>query len=408
MMNKQIRTLSVTEYGATYLAELKRQQWYKEIDYAAKNTSGAELASLAGRAVGHFGWAGRRRISNFADLGKATIKFSEKLVQEGKNAYRAVKEDRFTTHIGERYDAVAEFSNEKWNASKNLLTEIRIAYERDPTHTIVQLICISAGFTVGSGGLDGNGGVPDLDISMFGIGQHRSILTHSIISGMAIETIAMVTVDAVALIYKKLPATHDPFWDKLFAHQQRIIQALAQGASLGIAYHLCVDGIVQPAPYHDLPFSMPIEGHQAVLVVNAAAEGMSTVKSQEPHEPSLSVMEERSSESVRVVKIGDALRCANCKYTKNIQQTWLRMVNDRLSNKRPGSVLDSTTLVRLKCKGCGVAGKVGIVDIPPLELTIKEQARESDNSTKVEYCSRCRGTGGAGGRCFACGGSGWK
>lgn len=42
------------------------------------------------------------------------------------------------------------------------------------------------GFYAGSGGVDGDGGIPDLDL-LAGIDAHRSILTHSILAGVVAE-----------------------------------------------------------------------------------------------------------------------------------------------------------------------------------------------------------------------------
>jgi len=53
---------------------------------------------------------------------------------------------------------------------------------------------------------------------------------------------------------------------------------LAAGASAGIAYHLLVDAYIQPAPYHSLPLSMPIEGHQAAMAANGAAERLDAAR----------------------------------------------------------------------------------------------------------------------------------
>jgi len=53
---------------------------------------------------------------------------------------------------------------------------------------------------------------------------------------------------------------------------------LAAGASAGIAYHLLVDAYIQPAPYHSLPLSMPIEGHQVAMAANGAAERLDAAR----------------------------------------------------------------------------------------------------------------------------------
>ena len=67
-------------------------------------------------------------------------------------------------------------------------------------------------------------------------------------------------------------------WDALHAHAERIALSANRGASIGMAYHLLVDGLVQPAAYHDLPVSMPIEAHQTLISANAAAEAIDVAK----------------------------------------------------------------------------------------------------------------------------------
>ena len=43
---------------------------------------------------------------------------------------------------------------------------------------------------------------------------------------------------------------------------------------MGLAYHLAIDGIIEPAPYKDLPVGAPMEVHQTLFAANAAAEAV--------------------------------------------------------------------------------------------------------------------------------------
>lgn len=81
---------------------------------------------------------------------------------------------------------------------------------------------------------------------MFGIDAHKSILTHSVLIGAALETGFLSLVQLVRLVHAKLPANHDPLWDSIAKHADAIAQAANTGASLGMSYHLLVDGLVQP------------------------------------------------------------------------------------------------------------------------------------------------------------------
>ena len=116
--------------------------------------------------------------------------------------------------------------------------------------------------------------MPDLDIVFGGLGAHRSPLTHSIISAALVETMVFSTVRAANITYRYLPEEHDSFWDNIdkfgdWGH------AFASGACTGIAYHLLLDGTLDGnKALVGLPFSMPMEGHNAFFVANAAAEAI--------------------------------------------------------------------------------------------------------------------------------------
>jgi hypothetical protein len=125
---------------------------------------------------------------------------------------------------------------------------------------------------VACGGLDADGGIPDLDLQ-FGIGAHRSIFTHSIISGTIIEGGLYGLATLVGHVHSHLPTEHDSWWDSIERNRNLYLERLAQGMSAGIAYHLMVDATLQAAPYHDLPLPAPMEVHEGILGANAITEG---------------------------------------------------------------------------------------------------------------------------------------
>lgn len=134
------------------------------------------------------------------------------------------------------------------------------------------------GFLLGSGGLDGDGGIPDLDWDIPFL-DHRSVLTHSIISGVAVEVVILSCLDLVIVLHSHLPPKRDPMWDAMAECAVRFSRASLAGTSAGIAYHLAVDSVMQPAPYKDLPIKeLPIEIHQALLGTNAVAEGLMAMR----------------------------------------------------------------------------------------------------------------------------------
>ena len=131
------------------------------------------------------------------------------------------------------------------------------------------------GFFVGSGGFDADEGIPDLDIAVGGIGNHRSIFFHSIISAAVLESMVFSSVKAVNIIHSKLPENYDPFWDKVSGYQ-KWAEAFASGACVGIAYHLLIDGTIQGnKAYVDLPIKgLSMDAHNTIFVSNAVAEAL--------------------------------------------------------------------------------------------------------------------------------------
>ncbi len=151
-----------------------------------------------------------------------------------------------------------------------------------PERVLPEITGAVLGAAIGSGGLDANGGLPDLDL-IAGIGHHRSILTHSIIIGAVAESLLLSLDRLVLLTYQHLPQNHDPLWDLLYDWATRASTAAQIGTSLGIAYHLGVDGSIQVAALKGLPFSAPIEAHQAILLGNAALEAGDIPKRRTSH-----------------------------------------------------------------------------------------------------------------------------
>jgi hypothetical protein len=150
------------------------------------------------------------------------------------------------------------------------------AYSRaNPAEAGTRMVLLCFGFQVGSGGFDGDGGIPDTDWDIFD--THRSIFTHSIIAGMAVEIVVASLVDLISTIHEKLPADHDPIWDSIRAGSSSL-ELFTIGASAGIAYHLGIDSTIDDGGrYVNLPFSTTLEGHQFIAGANAITEGLDAV-----------------------------------------------------------------------------------------------------------------------------------
>lgn len=253
------------------VSQSRMNNLYDELKYAVNKTSREELKGWAKDSGYLFGQLIVRRGKGLLQavgrgakfLGKEMLSFGE-----------SIKDGRLVEHSKNRgatlINTVVKFSKKTLEVVVMIATKLKT----NPKEFAPKLFIIFAGFLLGSGGFDGDGGIPDADLKM-GIGHHRSILTHSILPALVIETVAFSLVGLVAVVYKNLPNNHDRFWDKLKSKNEELTTAFVQGTCAGIAYHLLVD--MNPTadtikPYADLPFSTTMEGHQSIFGANAFVE----------------------------------------------------------------------------------------------------------------------------------------
>jgi hypothetical protein len=222
------------------------------------------------KALAH---AAQRRVTR---LPSAVINIVKKLYNETEATMKVARQGRLAEHLRWRRTELTESTKEALVGGYKSARKLAQSMRKNPHEAAVTIIAATAGFYLGSGGFDGNGGVPDQDISMFGIGDHRSILMHSILPGIVIEASVLSAYGLVRLIHERLPRQHDVFWDVILNDSERIMGPLTAGVSAGISYHLAVDSFIQTAPYKDLPFSMPIEGHETLMAANALGEASAT------------------------------------------------------------------------------------------------------------------------------------
>jgi hypothetical protein len=235
----------------------------RQIPREQLNSWGKDSAVLFGKIT----W---RRAKNFGKLVERICRGTASEVTSGYNAHRT---GSFVNHAKGRANAAKDSIYSTGAAIAASAKKIQYALQSNPRENAPALVVSTLAFLVASGGGDGDGGVPDLDL-LAGIDAHRSIFTHSIVSAAAIETFLLSSASFVSLAHSFLPERHDPIWDSIAKHKDRYVLATSQGASLGIAYHLFVDSTVDIGAYHDLPVSLPIEGHEAIAGANAAAEAI--------------------------------------------------------------------------------------------------------------------------------------
>ena len=256
------------------LQRLRVKRLYEELAFALSRTDGAVLRGWGARAAGRLFHLGARRVGGLAQLASGLARFGGK---EAGGFYRALRGGRFGAHAGQRTAAAIDGTLAVGSEGGRFLLGIGRALLRDPKGMAPRVLGAFLGFNTGSGGLDGNGGIPDLDL-LAGIGHHRSPLTHTIIAAIVAEGALLAIVDLAAEIHSRLPHDHDVLWDGLARVGRPFMESASISLSAGIAWHLLVDAGIQPAPYHDLPFSMPIEAHQTVFAANGAAEGVDAAK----------------------------------------------------------------------------------------------------------------------------------
>jgi hypothetical protein len=250
--------------------ERKKADLLYELQLAISRTSGEELAVWAKEAVARLFWVGKRRGKNLFHLVKNLIGGT---IEEIGGAGLAFGKGNLIEHLSKRSGAAADVAGDFLVQSYQALKQMSSALIADPKKNAPEVFALGLGFLVGSGGVDANGGLPDVDIPLGGIGAHRSILTHSVLMGMVIEASVLALADLAGIVCNKLPpGQRSEFWEILSTTKDQIAEKFACGASLGIGYHLGIDATLQEAPYKDLPISLSMEAHQVIMGTNAVAE----------------------------------------------------------------------------------------------------------------------------------------
>lgn len=279
-------------------ARLRRM--VSELKHAYRNMPPAEAKQWTARLLKRFGSTFARRVGNLVDLSAFVL---EAAGGELIDASRALWRGRGAEYASRRYSDLSGATLaavERGGASARKLV---VAFKAKPGEVGSGLMVAALAFYVGSGGFDGDGGAPDLDIDLFGIGGHRSIFTHSIVTGAVVETSLFGLVDFVGTSHQYLPDGHDPLWDEIRQRSVAIAGQAVRGASAGLAYHLAVDSLLQPGTYKDLPFSAPLEIHQAIAGASAASEGVEATRSKGVDPRAGADQAPRGGEAMRVAKM---------------------------------------------------------------------------------------------------------
>ncbi len=245
---------------------------FRELVYAVSRTPKDELVALLllnfpkDVVLGVF-----RRGRNILALGTRIVSGT---VRYGHEALIAKKLGLLGAYCRMRGANAFSWATDKAVEAKDIVQRVR----DDPQKEAIRFVGFALAALASSGGIDANGGLPDTDIDVLGIGDHRSPLTHSVLTGASIEAAINLLILFVLKLHSHLPENHSPVWDEFKSESDKLMDAISRGVSVGLAYHLLVDGLVQVAPYHDLPVPLPVEVHQAGFVVNGVAEAQDAAK----------------------------------------------------------------------------------------------------------------------------------
>ena len=257
-----------TSPNEAQLTQARLKRLFDDLAFAIQRTQTSTLRAWGMRSAGRLVNLTSLRVSALAAL---AARIGHASAAEFSGLLQAWRADRLGEQIGDRTAAGIDGSIALVRDARDLVTGIGGGLMDNPRENAPKVLAAFLGFYAGSGGVDGDGGIPDLDL-LAGIDAHRSLLTHSILAGVAAEGLLLAIADLSSEVHAKLPFDHDPLWDRLAEVGAPLTASLATGASAGIAYHLLWDAGIEPAPYKDLPFSMPMEAHVGLMAANGAAE----------------------------------------------------------------------------------------------------------------------------------------
>ena len=169
---------------------------FDELKLALSRTTAEDMKSWGSAVAVRLPAISKRRIKNFGSLISSIAKATGREVQSAMNA---MKDGQLGSHLGQRtaagIDGTIDLGKQVWR----VVGVVGSSVMDDPKKNAPGVLALALGFIAGSGGVDGNGGVPDTDIAMFGIGDHRSLFTHSIIAGIVVEGSILALADLAGI-----------------------------------------------------------------------------------------------------------------------------------------------------------------------------------------------------------------
>lgn len=252
----------------------RRSNLVAELRTALSGMSDEELRAWAGNTVKIAGTVSLRRGTNLKEGLLSLYRAGKAEWKAAHHAWKANESGYIRKRSGEIIGNTVEFVEH----GKEICVQFASRVANNPKQEAPVLVAGVVGFLMGSGGLDGDGGIPDLDL-LGGIGAHRSLLTHTIVAGIVAETLIRSTADLAQRVHNQLPQPHDPFWDVLAVGDSRVIEALCAGTSLGLGYHFAVDATVDATgSYAALKGVIGANVDNAFQAANALTEGIHGIR----------------------------------------------------------------------------------------------------------------------------------
>ena len=132
------------------------------------------------------------------------------------------------------------------------------------------------------GGMDAEGGLPDLDTKIAGIGKHRHWSSHSIVLAFGVEFALRFILLFLLAVYSQLPKTHHSIWDSIRNIVQKTEKYGIAAVWMAVGVHLFKDASllsVRTKTIVGLPGSHSMKFHQGFLATNAAVAEAIGIKS---------------------------------------------------------------------------------------------------------------------------------
>ncbi len=140
---------------------------------------------------------------------------------------------------------------------------------------LISGILWTATVLVAGGGTDFEGGIPDLDIKIGGIGNHRNVFSHTILVGLFFEFFIRLLIKLLKHGREFLPDDKSGIWKYIEKFADIIDEnetILISGMWVGLSIHLLKDANIfadRTKPYVGIPKTMKMKSHQNMFAGNS-------------------------------------------------------------------------------------------------------------------------------------------